>query len=110
MTEVISSALNFIRLSFDQSLAKLFQPVSDRGVVDVVADLDDQAPDQGGVDQVPDDGLGGEHPLEPLAERGRLAVVERDRRGDGDLPAVRPPVPELAGYPGHGAERCQAAV
>src|SRR4051794_3212644 len=50
MTEVISSALNFMRLPFDQSVAELFQTVADRRVVDVVADLDDQPPDQGGVD------------------------------------------------------------
>ena len=43
ITELISSALNFMRLSFDQSLAKLCEPAPHRGVVDVVADLDDQA-------------------------------------------------------------------
>src|SRR5260221_88861 len=36
MTEVISSALNFMRLSFNQSLAELFQAVADRGVEDVL--------------------------------------------------------------------------
>src|SRR3954468_1586617 len=66
MTEVISSALNFMRLPFDQSLAELFESVSDRGVVHVVADLDDQPPDQRGVDLEPDDGRGAEHPGEPV--------------------------------------------
>src|SRR3954454_458092 len=50
MTEVISSALNFMRLPFDQALSELFQAVADRGVIDVVADLHDQAADQGRVD------------------------------------------------------------
>src|SRR3954453_20141444 len=79
MTEVISSALNFMRLPFDQSLAELFQSVADRGIVEVVADLDDQAADQAGVDHVPDHGGGAQHRGEPVAERGPLAVVERDR-------------------------------
>src|SRR3954464_13804187 len=58
MTEVISSALNFMRRPFDQSLAKLFESSADRGVVDVVADLDDHPPDQRGVHLVADDGGG----------------------------------------------------
>src|SRR4051794_35840513 len=95
MTEVISSALNFMRLPFDQSLAELFESVSDRGVVQIVADLDDQPPDQGRVDRVPDDGRGADHPRQPLAERGPLPLVERDGGRDGDLPAVLTTVPEL---------------
>src|SRR5215217_7930567 len=72
ITEAISSALNFMRLPFHQSLAKLFEPVADRGVEDVVADLDDQAADQAGVDLVVHDRRGGEHPGEAVAERDPL--------------------------------------
>jgi hypothetical protein len=35
-----------MRLPFDQSLAKLFQTISQRGVAHLVANLHDQAPDQ----------------------------------------------------------------
>src|SRR5512142_1382924 len=68
MTEVISSALNFMRLPFDQAMAKLFQTVPHRGVVDVVADLDDQPPDQGRVHHDVQDRGRGEHRAEPIAE------------------------------------------
>src|SRR3954452_245214 len=88
ITEVISSALNFMRLPFDQSLAELFESIADRGVVDVVADLDDEAPDQGGVDHQTDHGRGAKHPGEPVAERRLLGVVERDGRLDADLLVV----------------------
>src|SRR5262245_60239109 len=110
MTEVISSALNFMRLSFDQSLAKLFESVADRGVVDVVADLDDQPPDQGRVDDEPDDGRGAEHLREPLGERGLLGIVERDGRLDDDLPAVPAPVRELARRADDRGKGCEPAV
>ena len=69
MTEVISSALNFMRLPFDQSLSELFQAVADRGVVDVVADLDDQAADQGRVDLEREDGV--PPTVRPAARGGR---------------------------------------
>src|SRR3954454_22279261 len=52
MTELISSALNFMRLSLDQAMAELLEPAAHRGVVYVVADLDDQPPEQGGIDLV----------------------------------------------------------
>src|SRR3954465_9526881 len=48
ITELISSDLNFMSLPFDQAMAKLLEPGAYRGVVDVVADLDDQPADQGG--------------------------------------------------------------
>src|SRR2546430_2054688 len=83
ITEVISSALNFMRLPFDQSLAELFESVSDRGVVDVVADLDDQPPDQGGVDHEPDHGRGAEHALDLALLLG--GVDDRLGVGAGDL-------------------------
>src|SRR5258708_40145734 len=51
ITEVISSALNFMALSFDEAVAELLEPRPDRGVIDVVADLDDQPSDQRGVDR-----------------------------------------------------------
>src|SRR5689334_7849898 len=50
MTEVISSALNFMSLSFDQAPSELFEAVAQRGVVHLVADLDDQPAEQAGVD------------------------------------------------------------
>src|SRR3954451_6692487 len=72
MTEVISSALNFMGLSLDEAAAELFQAGADRRVVDVVADLDDQAADQRRVDFQGDDGRGLDHRGQAVAERGLL--------------------------------------
>src|SRR5262245_2497495 len=74
MTELISSALNFMRLPFDQSMAELLEPAAHRGVIDLVADLDDETADQGGVDHVGRQGRRGEHAGEPLAQRLPLRV------------------------------------
>src|SRR5271154_1224339 len=49
ITELISSALNFMRLSFDQSFAKLGKSVLHRRVVTEVTHLDHQTADQFGV-------------------------------------------------------------
>src|SRR3954453_19650525 len=110
MTEVISSALNFMRLPFDQSLAELFESVPDRGVVDVVADLDAQPADQAGVDLEPDDGCRGEHPGEAVAQGALLPLVEGDRRPDEDRPAVLPAVPDRPGLAGDRAQQAEPAV
>ncbi len=61
MTELISSALNFMRLSFDQSLAKLCEPALGRRVVTDVADLDHQAGDQIRVGRNIEDGCAAGH-------------------------------------------------
>src|SRR6478752_500308 len=82
ITEVISSALNFMGLSFDESAADRLQAGADRGVVDLVSDLDDQAPDQRRVDLQGDHGRGVDHRGQPVAERGLLPLVERDGRAD----------------------------
>src|SRR5262245_52323746 len=110
MTEVISSALNFMRLPFDQSLAELFESVAEGGVVDVVTDLDDQAPDQAGIDLEPDDRRGAERTGEPVAQGGLLVVVQRRGRADRDRPAVLATVVELPRRPRDRPERAQAPV
>src|SRR5689334_76681 len=82
ITELISSALNFMRLSFDQSLAKLFETVADGGVDDLIADLDDKSTDQGLVGGDVHDGRGAGHLGQAPAEGLLLALIERDRRTD----------------------------
>src|SRR4051794_11124033 len=94
ITELISSALNFMRLPFDQSMAELLESAAHRGVVYVVADLDDQPPDQGGIDLERQQGRRSEHAAEPVAERFTLRIVERDGRADEDRAAVLLAVPE----------------
>src|SRR5450755_3254152 len=93
MTEVISSALNFMRLSFGESFPELSEAVADRGVVDVVADLDDEPADQRRVELEPQHGGPAERPGERLAERVRLGVAERHGGPDGDRLAALPRVP-----------------
>src|SRR3954469_19868061 len=61
ITEVISSALNFMGLSFDESAADRLEAGADRGVVEIVTDLDDQATDQRRVDLQCDHGRGVDH-------------------------------------------------
>src|SRR3954463_8754954 len=95
MTEVISSALNFMRLPFQQAMTEFFEVVADRGVVDVVARLDDHAPDQRRVDLKGQDRGRAEESSQPIAERVLLRLVERDGRADGDGPAVLAAVPEF---------------
>src|SRR6187200_1182753 len=79
ITELISSALNFMRLSFDQSLAKLFESVADGGVDDLVADLDDQPADQGRVAGAVHARGGAGHLGGPATLGLFLPLVERDR-------------------------------
>ena len=82
ITELISSALNFMRLSFDQSLAKLCESVLHRRVVTVVTDLDDQAPDQIRVGRDARGSACRRPGGEPVAEGLQLALVERDGRAN----------------------------
>src|SRR3954451_3213676 len=111
MTEVISSALNFMGLPFDQSSAELFEVAADRGVVDVVADLDDQAADERRVDLVTDDrGGAADQAGQAAAQRLALALVERDGRPYGHRHAVLAAVPEGPGLPGDRRQEPQAAV
>src|SRR4051794_24319403 len=110
MTEVISSALNFMRLPFHQAMTEFFEMVADRAIVDVVARLDDHASDQGRVD------LDGQHrgPAEescqPVAERVLLPFVERDGRADRDRPAVLAAVPYLPADACDRGDEVQAAM
>ena len=69
--------------------------VADRAVVDVVARLDDQAPDQRRVDLEGQHRGRAEQPCQPVAERVLLRLVERDGRADRDRPAVLAAVPEF---------------
>src|SRR3954447_4573502 len=69
MTEVISSALNFMRLPFDQAIAKFLEMIADRGVVDAAARLDAQAADQRRVDAQGQHWGRVEQPRQPVAER-----------------------------------------
>src|SRR5208282_665271 len=80
MTELISSALNFMRLSFDQSLAKLEEAALDRGIITDVADLDDQSPDQACVRGDIQDRRRAGQPGEPIAKRIQLVLIERNCR------------------------------
>ena len=84
-----------MRLPFDQSLAELFQTVAHRGVVDVVADLDDQAR-RSGRGRPRGAGRGWRSSIRPSRSRrrGLLRLVERHGRADGDRPAVLPAVPD----------------
>src|SRR5271157_4707750 len=68
ITELISSALNFMRLPFDQSLAKLFETVLYGGVTHLISNLDDQAADQRRIGRDLHHGSGGNHPAYLLAE------------------------------------------
>ena len=108
MTELISSALNFMRLSFDQSLAKLCEPVFHRRVIKVVADLDDQAADQCGSVEICRIGVA---PVMPASAGGGLflAFIERNRRADVDRNPVVPLVPDLPGLAGQRGQTAPAA-
>src|SRR3954452_2889476 len=100
ITELISSALNFMRLPFDQSLADLFETILYGSIADLVADLDDQAADQRGIGRDFHHGGRGDHPAHPLAEGGLLVGFERDRRSDVDRDTLVSPIPDLAGLAG----------
>src|SRR4051794_20045052 len=110
MTEVVSSALNFMRLPFQQAMTEFFEMVADRAVVDVVARLDDHASDQRRVD------LEGQHRGPPeessqlVSERVELRLVERDGRANRDRPAILPTVPCLPGDACDGGEQVQPSV
>src|SRR4051794_11159339 len=110
MTEVISSALNFMRLSFSESLPELSEAVADRGVVDVVADLDDEPADERRVDLEPQHGGPAERPGEGLAQRVGLGVAERYGGPDGDWLAILPRVPGRPGGPADRPEQAEPAV
>src|SRR4051812_9974415 len=99
-----------MRLPFDQSLAELFELVADRGIVDVVADLDDKAPDQAGVNLEVNDRCGAEHFRQAVAKRVLLSVVERTGRPDDHRLAVLAFVPERPGSPGDRVDRTEPAV
>src|SRR5213082_1307990 len=99
MTELISSALNFMGLPFDQSLAKLGESVLHRRIVKMIADLDDQAPDQAGIGRDRHDRRAVDQAGEPLLEGIQLRLVERDCRADLDRNPTVPPVPEGPGFP-----------
>src|SRR5205809_172707 len=70
MTEVISSALNFMGLSFDESAADRLEAGADRGVVHIITDLDDQPADQRRVNLQGDHGRGVDHRGQAVADRG----------------------------------------
>src|SRR3954452_15982601 len=77
MTELISSALNFMRLPFDQSMAKLCESVLHRRIIKVVANLDDQAADQAGIGRRVHDRSPVDQASQPVLEGSQLRFVER---------------------------------
>src|SRR5579883_616453 len=110
ITELISSALNFMRLSFDQALAKLGESVLHRRIVKLIADLDDQAPNQVGIGRDRDDGRAVDQAGQPLLEGIQPGRVERDRRADPDRNPPVPPVPEGPGFPQDRPQDLEPAV
>src|SRR5690349_4110748 len=94
MTELISSALNLMSLPFDQPLAKLCQSVLHGRIVKVIADLDDQAPDQPGIGRDVHDRRPVDQPGQPVAEGLQLRLVERDGRADPDRDPPVAPIPD----------------
>src|SRR4051794_39502035 len=81
-TETISSGLNFIAAPRQQLIADGLDPVPDRAVEDLVADLDDHPAQQGLVPLGPDDRVEPGRLLDgPFQLRG-LLVGERDGRPD----------------------------
>ena len=76
MTELISSALNFMRLSFDQSLAKLGQSAFHRRIITAVTNLNDQAPDEAGISGDIEDRRGPGHCGEPVTQGLQLILIK----------------------------------
>src|SRR5262249_22676848 len=110
MTELISSALNLMGLPFDQSLAKLAEPILHRGIVKLVADLDDQAPDQVGIGRDRHDRRAVDQAGQSWAEGIQLRLVEGDRRADAHGNPPVPLVPEGPGLAEDRPEDAEAAV
>src|SRR4051794_31918472 len=104
---LVATALDLAIPAPGEPVAELGQAIADRGVVDVVADLDDQAADQGGIDlQAPDRGGAAEQEAKRPAEGVLLGVVQ----GDGGSHRHRLPVLEaVPGRPGPSDDRCQQA-
>ena len=109
MTELISSALNFMRLSFDQSLTKLCEPALRRRVVTEVADLDHQAGDQIRVGRNFQDRRRPGQLGEPGAKGLQLALVQRKRRANLDGNPRMALVPDGAGRLSDRAQVSRAA-
>src|ERR1017187_1616739 len=110
MTELISSALNFMRLSFDQSLAKLCEPALRRRVVTEVTYLDHQAGDQIRVGRNLQERRRPGQPGKPFAQRLQLALVQRERRANLDGDSSIAPVPDGASLPGHDTDGTKSLV
>src|SRR3974377_1804882 len=72
ITELISSALNFMRLPFDQPLAKLFKTVLFGSVTDLIPNLDNQPTDERGIGRDLHHGSRGDHSAHLLEEDGLL--------------------------------------
>src|SRR5215470_13766976 len=75
ITELISSALNLMRLPFDQAMAYQCETALHRRVVHLIADLDDQAADQRRIGGQAQDGGAGDQPLQAVAEGLDLVVA-----------------------------------
>src|SRR5690606_5881663 len=95
---------------FDQPLAYLYETVAHRGVVDLVADLDDEAADEVGVGRDLEDRGPRDDPFELLPQGLRLGVVERG--GDADLhrDQAAAAVPLAAGLLGDVGREAEPAV
>src|SRR5690349_11665467 len=93
-TETISSGLNLITASLDELVPDFGQARAHGAVVEVVADLDDEAADQVGIDAGLQDRLAPEGTPQLLPQP--LALVLRQWRGAADVgpDPPRPLVPQ----------------
>src|SRR5687767_2540191 len=109
--ELVATVLELPGPALGQPVAELGQATAERGVVDVVADLDDQAADQGGIDlQAQDRGGAAEQAAELLPEGVLLGVVQRDGGPHRHRLPVLEPVPGRPGPPDDRPQEAEPAV
>src|SRR5437588_9901724 len=89
MTETISSTRNAMTAPLDQLSADLVQPGADAGVIDPVADPDDQPAQEFRLDLFFQQRLDLADRPHVVAQPGPLAVGQRNRRADLDHHAPR---------------------
>src|SRR6478609_6416473 len=100
-TETISSGLNFIAAPRQQLIADGLDPVPDRAVKDLVADLDDHPAQQGLVHLGRDDRVEPGGLADRLPELLGLGVGQRDGRPDRHPDPLGPLVHQVAVGGGH---------
>src|SRR5262245_60413807 len=99
-----------MRPSFDQSISELLEAAADGGIENVVANLDGQSSQQGGIDLVREHWRGRKHSAELLLKCVALGVAQLDRRADQHPAAVLLAIPQLPRCTGYGDDQCETSA